>query len=286
MNDSDRCADITKRNARTFGLAANLLPRNKRRGVFALYAFCRQADDIVDRGVAGDRFARERLGTHRTALTRAFEGTGTDPVFRELAWTISEFRIPREPLLAVLDGVACDLQPSRYASWDALESYCVRVASSVGEMCTYVFGTQEPADMPVALYRARRLGLAMQLTNILRDVGEDARRGRCYLPEDELARFGFQRDDVLTDTQLAAHGPWRELMRFEIARARTLYSEAETGFPLLARDSQQCAIACARGYAAILNAIERQAYDTIRTRAVVPTWQKASVLWRAWMQTA
>jgi phytoene synthase len=286
MTDADRCADITKRNARTFGLAANLLPRARRRGVFALYAFCRQADDIVDRGVAGDKFARDRLASHRHALGRALKGEGSDAVFRELAWTITEFRVPADPLYALLDGVASDLSPFRYASWPALESYCVRVASSVGEMCTHVFGVQEPADLSAALERGRKLGLAMQLTNILRDVGEDARRGRCYLPEDELARFGFERDDVLTDLHLAAHSSWREFMRFEIARARGLYAEAEEGFALLARDSQQCAMACARGYAAILNAIERQAYDTIRTRAVVPTWQKASVLWRAWMQTA
>ena len=286
MTDADRCAEITKRNARTFGLAANLLPRNKRRGVFALYAFCRQADDIVDRGVEGDRFARERLGTHRASLMQAFTGIGTDAVFRERAWTISEFSVRHDPLLALLDGVACDLAPSRYANWAALEAYCIRVASSVGEMCTYVFGVQESSDLAVALDRARKLGLAMQLTNILRDVGEDARRGRCYLPEDELARYGFERADVLTDPRLALHSAWRELMRFEIARARALYSEAEQGFTLLSRDSQQCAMACARGYAMILDAIERQAYDTFRSRAVVPTWQKASVLWRAWMQTA
>lgn len=286
MTDADRCAEITKRNARTFGLAANLLPRHKRRGVFALYAFCRQADDIVDRGVAGDRFARERLNAHRTSLIRAFDHVGSDPVFRELAWAVAEFNIPREPFYALLDGVGSDLSPSRFPNWLALEAYSARVASSVGEMCTHVFGVQEPRDLDEALARARQLGLAMQLTNVLRDVGEDARRGRCYLPEDDLARFGFERDDVLTDQQLAAHSTWRELMRFEIARARVFYTEAELGFAMLARDSQQCAMACARGYAAILNAIERQAYDTIRTRAVVPTWQKASVLWRAWMQTA
>jgi phytoene synthase len=281
MTDAERCAEITRQNARTFGLAANLLPRSKRRGVFALYAFCRQADDIVDRGVAGDPRAATELGAHRRALDAAVGGDARNEVFRELVWTIAEFGVPSSLLYTVLDGVGCDLQPARYSNWPELQAYCARVASAVGEMCTHVFGVQDAGDLPRALEHARQLGLAMQLTNILRDVGEDARRERCYLPADDLARFGFVRADVLTNTRIGASAAWRDLMRFEVARARALYSAAEPGIALLARDAQQCTMACARGYAAILDVIERQAYDTIRIRAVVPTWRKASVLLRA-----
>jgi phytoene synthase len=281
MSDADRCAEITKHHARTFTLAAALLPREKRRGAFAFYAFCRQADDIVD-GESADR--EEQLARYRCELDRTLAGRPATEVFRELSWSVAHFGVPREPLYELLDGIATDLHPERYATWDALQRYCASVASSVGEMCTFVFGVEAGGAraLECALQRARYLGLAMQLTNILRDVGEDSARGRCYLPDDDLAQFGFSREDVLGNPRIASGSRWRNLMQFEIARARTLYTAAEPGVGLLARDAQQCASACARGYAAILDAIESQAYDTIRTRAVVPPWRKAGVLWRAW----
>lgn len=283
MTDAAQSAEIAKRHARTFALAARLLPSEKRRGAFALYAFCRQADDIVDSIDAGQRNADARLLDYRRALDATLAGHARTAVFRELAWAMTHFGVPREPLYELLDGIAMDLEPTRYDTWEDLRQYCGSVASSVGEMCTYVFGIDGGRrTLECAIRRARHLGLAMQLTNILRDVGEDAGRGRCYLPNADLAAFGFDRGDVLRRSQIAADARWRALMQFEIARARTLYSAAEPGIGLLARDAQQCASACARGYAAILGAIERQAYDTIRARAVVPPWRKATVLWRAW----
>ena len=136
--------------------------------------------------------------------------------------------------------------------------------------------------MPRALRYARTLGVAMQLTNILRDVGEDARRGRCYLPDEDLAMFGLTRDDVLNDSALAADERWRPLMAFEVGRARSLYEAARPGIALLSEDAQGCAWACCEGYAAILGAIEQNGYDSISSRARIDIWSRAAIFWSAW----
>jgi phytoene synthase len=151
-------------------------------------------------------------------------------------------------------------------------------------MCTHVFGvTGGPATRERALRYARTLGIAMQLTNILRDVGEDAARGRCYLPEEDLATFGLTRDDVLASGTVLARDPrWRALMTFEIRRARALYDAAIPGIALLAPDAQRCASACARGYAGILGAIEANGYDTVSARARLGHWARVGVLWDVW----
>jgi phytoene synthase len=150
-------------------------------------------------------------------------------------------------------------------------------------MCAHVFGVEGGAPaLSRALRYARALGIAMQLTNILRDVGEDARRGRCYLPADELAMFGLSRDEVLHDPQLAHDERWRPFMAFEVGRARSLYEAARPGIDLLAADARGCARACSHGYAAILGAIEQKGYDTISTRARVDLWSRAGILWNAW----
>lgn len=280
VRDAEHCADIVRQHARTFALAARLLPREKRRGTFALYAFCRRADDLVD--TLATRGA-ERLSDYRRALDAALDGQPDDAVFREVAWTVERFGVPAASLHALIDGVGRDLAPVEYATWRDLEPYCAGVASTVGEMCTHVMGVDGGGTLlECALRRARILGVAMQLTNILRDVGEDAARGRCYLPEEDLRAFGVSREAVLAQRVRAADPRWRALMRFEIARARALYADAEPGIVLLAADARRCAAACARGYAEILNAIEHHAYDTIRSRAIVTPWRRASVLWQAW----
>jgi phytoene synthase len=256
-----------------------------RRAAFALYAFCRVADDIVDdehrdADRAHTAAVVERL---RLRLERALAGAPDDPVFRELAWAAAEFDVPPAPLRGLIDGVARDLAVSRYESWPELAAYCAGVASTVGEMCAHVFGIPADAESRQrALAHARTLGVAMQHTNILRDVGEDARRGRCYLPAEDLARFGLDAERVLHDPRVAERAGWAPLMRFEVARARALYDEASRGIPLLARDARPCASACATGYAAILTAIERLDYDTVSTRARVGAGQRLGILWRAW----
>jgi len=276
-SDADLCAGIARAHGRTFSLAAGLLPDDKRRGAFALYAFCRVADDIVDVAAEVDPGAAGRLAHHRHSLHEALAGRASEPVLREVAWTVDRFGVPQRSLDELLDGVMRDTEPVHPVDWAELRAYCEGVAGSVGEMCTHVFGVPGGRHA-TAVRRGRALGVAMQLTNILRDIGEDARAGRCYLADDELADAGFTRAEVLERRDLARDPRWRAFMRTQIIRARRLYAGAHRGIPLLAPDARACATACARGYALILDAIEQQAYDTIGVRAVVPSWQKARLL--------
>lgn len=327
--DARRCAVVVRDHARTFYFASWLLPAEKRRAAYALYAFCRVADDLVDR--AQGRHGRapspaeiaRQLGEYERALdltlaTAPGRGARTltaarlpgaaaphAAVFRELRDVLDRYGVPEPVLRELLAGVARDLAPSRYATWPDLVDYCEGVASSVGEMCTYVFGvTAAPAAAPGAaasdgraeatpearmreartraLRYARTLGVAMQLTNILRDVGEDARRGRCYLPADALAAFDLSHNDVLGNQALGADERWRPFMAYMVGRARALYEAAAPGIALLAPDARRCAAACASGYAGILGAIERSGYDTVTRRAHLSSARRAAVLWQAW----
>jgi len=282
--DALHCEGITRTYARTFALASTFLPPRKRRGAFAVYGFCRLADDIVDRVSGQDpvRLKRE-LDQYREGVAEAIAGRPDGPVFRELWRAHRDFGVPAEVLEELLNGVACDLHPTHYDTWAELTSYCEGVASSVGSMCTYIFGVDgDEAARGRAMRYARTLGVAMQLTNILRDVGEDAGRGRCYLPVDVLAAFGLSAERVLHDPTLKDDPQWGAMMRHEIARARALYRAAAPGIQLLAPDARRCAIACADGYAAILGAIERNGYDAFSTRARVGHWRRAGLLWSVW----
>jgi phytoene synthase len=283
-DDIALCRRITIAHARTFSLASAFLPPDKRRAAYAIYAFCRVADDLVDHADPLDRAGTAlRLAGFRHSLDEALAGRPTEAIFRELAWAVRHFAIPAGALHALLSGVARDLEPIRYATWGELVAYCEGVASSVGEMCAHVFGLPaEPARRERALRYARTLGVAMQLTNVLRDVGEDARRGRCYIPDEDLALFGIGREEVLHDPQLGADERWRPLMAFLIGRARSLYEAARPGIAMLDPDARRCAGACATGYAEILGAIERLDFDTITTRARLPLPARLRVAWSAW----
>ncbi|HCT56077.1 MAG TPA: phytoene/squalene synthase family protein [Gemmatimonas aurantiaca] len=286
--DAIECARITALHARTFSLASRLLPREKRRAANALYAFCRLADDLVDQQSARSTTdLHQDLLRYRGRLDEALRGTADSAVLRELMWVVRTYEVPSRPLYELIEGVGRDLTTQRYERWTDVSRYCEGVASSVGEMCTHVFGvpaTGHDGDdrFSVAIGHARTLGRAMQLTNILRDVGEDARRGRCYLPSEELAQYGLSVDGVLNDPAVALHPGWKPLMQFQITRARQLYAESRPGIAMLAADAQRCAVACARGYAGILDAIEAQHYDTVTRRARMKTPARLRLLWQAW----
>jgi 15-cis-phytoene synthase len=292
MSDRDAqvCQRIVREHARTFHLASVFLPPHKRRAAFALYAFCRVADDIVDRaeaarcdGGVADPGVQAALAAHEQKLQDALAGTPTDPVFCELDRVMREFGVPEAVLRELLDGVAMDLRPVHYETWAELSGYCEGVASSVGEMCTYVFGVQGGNDVrQVALRFARTLGLAMQLTNILRDVGEDARRGRCYLPVQDLAAFGLTPAEILDGSLVATDARWQRFMVQQTARARSLYEAAMPGIPLLSPDAQRCAWACAIGYSGILGAVEKIGFDSLTQRARLGTMSRLQVLWQVW----
>lgn len=298
LDDAAVCAATTREHARTFTLASHLLPARKRRAAFAVYAFCRVADDMVDSWQASraagaappesEASPASRLAAYGEELERALAGDPRGPVMRELARAARLHRIPAEALRELLAGIALDLHATAYGSWGELLGYCEGVASSVGEMCTHVFGVSGgPAEREAAVRYARTLGVAMQLTNILRDVGEDARRGRCYLPQDEIAAVGLRESEIMEagrghDGALAADPRWRELLGFQVARARGLYAAAAPGIALLETDARRCTMACSSGYAAILGAIEERGYDTLSGRARVGRMRRAGVLWRAW----
>jgi len=282
--DALYCERIARRHARTFALASYFLPPHKRRAAFALYAFCRVADDVVDIAAPGDDTDIARaLSEYERALQEALAGAPGGPVFRELFLAVQEHGVPPRVLHELVSGVARDLVPARYESWAELAEYCEGVASTVGEMCTYVFGVPAGSDARQrALQHARTLGVAMQLTNILRDVGEDAQRGRCYLPLEDLDHFDIAVNEVLGGSLSAGDARWRSLMAFEIARARELYCAAQPGIGLLAPDSQRCASACSIGYARILDEIEALHFDTLHHRACLGQVARARVLFGVW----
>lgn len=287
LDDAAVCEQISVAHARTFALASHLLPRPKRRAAFALYAFCRTADDLVDAtttGTAPGTAAQALQAWHRAVIT-ALDGDSDHPVLRELHLAVDRFHVPRMAIEDLLAGVRRDLAPARYQTWPELARYCESVASSVGEMCVAVFGVSGgEVEAAQARGHARTLGLAMQLTNILRDVGEDAARGRCYLPSEELAAHGLAVEDVLEHRLNQRRDSWQHFMAFQIARARRLYREALPGIPLLHADAQRCALACASGYAEILSAIERIGYATFARRAVVRPTAMLRILTRSWLR--
>jgi len=283
--DARACAELTRQHARTFAFASTFLPARKQRAAFALYTFCRRADDIVDK-VDADRtplIAREEMSVYRARLDRALDGRPDDAAFRELAWATAEFGIPRAVLEELLDALTADLTPTTFTTWDDVRRYAEGVASSVGEMLVYVFGTGQARSVAAAIRFARTLGVAMQMTNILRDVGEDARRSRCYLPIDDLRRFGIEHDDVLRSRIDPRSAEWQRFMRFQIARARELYREGARGIALLAPDARRCTWICAAGYGAILAAIERNGYNTFSTRARVSRWEQTRIVLGTWV---
>jgi phytoene synthase len=266
------CRRLTRRHGTTYYWATRVLPAARRPHVHALYGFCRHADEIVDaRDDDTTARRRERLDRLGRALDRALGGERADPVdapvVAAVAHTAATFSIERSAFDRFLSSMAMDLTVTGYETWDDLCGYMDGSAAVIGEMMLPILDGRDPR----ALAPARDLGLAFQLTNFLRDVGEDLDRGRVYLPAEDLRRFGA---DVAARRVTPA---WRELMRFEIDRARQLYASADAGIALLPPWSAR-AIRTARVlYARILEEIEAQDHDVFSRRARVPTMRKLAV---------
>ena len=269
-----QCERITREHSRTFFLASGLLPREQRRAMRALYAFCRVSDDLVDRNTSN---RAEMLADWRQ---RSLSDRPAQDDLVAWAWadTRARFHIPRQYAEQLLDGVAGDLNHTRYASFADLAHYCYAVASTVGLMVMHIVGYAGKEAIPYAV----KLGVALQITNILRDVGEDWRNGRLYLPLDELAAFGLSEADM---AGAVVDDRWRAFMRFQIARARRLFAEALPGVAMLGQSGRFAIGAAAELYQAILDDIEANDYDVFTRRAHTSERQKLALLpgiwWRA-----
>jgi phytoene synthase len=269
---------VTAAWARSFYFASRFLPAEKRRAVFALYDFCRHADNLVDargaRPAAAVRAELRVLGRMVRRL-RAGEAAGGQR-WLALGDTLRRYPVPEAPLLDLLDGVALDLGPVELPDFAALAGYCRLVAGGVGLMLGPVLGA--PPD--VFCEPGVRLGVAMQLTNVLRDVGEDLDAGRVYLPADELRRFGLDRA-ALEERRVTL--AFRRLMAFQIARARRCFREGARVVPLFPNDGSRLTVRLLyQTYAGILDAIEALDYDVFRARAYVTAPRKLLILGRAW----
>ena len=250
------CNQLTRDHSRTFFMASGLLPDDKRRAIRALYAFCRTSDDLVDCSNGG-ALANLEEWRRRTVYPQFDE---QDPVLMAWADTRLNFNIPWRYVDQLINGVAQDLQHSVYETFNELATYCYGVACTVGLMSMHIIGFAGEEALPYAI----RLGVALQLTNILRDVGDDWRTGRVYLPKEELDAFGLTMADL---TAGVVDDRWRALMRFQIERNRKLYAEAMPGVALLDPEGRFAIAAAAELYQAILEDIEAHDYDVFRRRA-------------------
>lgn len=283
------CRQITAKYAKTFYLGTLLMPAAKRRAIWAIYAWCRRTDELVD-GASAAITTPETLDRWEKQLESVFAGEPLDDPDVALVDTLKRFPMDIEPFRDMIAGQRMDLYRSRYKTFEELNLYCYRVAGTVGLMSTAVMGVDtEPYTAPwkrdqeiyIPTQEAIALGIANQLTNILRDVGEDARRGRIYLPLEELALFNYTEQDLMNGV---VDERWRELMRFQIQRARKFYVEAEQGIGALSSDARWPVAAALILYSQILDRIERNQYDVFSTRAYVPTSRKLLSLPAAWLR--
>ena len=273
--DYERCARITRRSRSSFYYAFILLPPERRRALHAVYAFCRFIDDIADNENESVSEPALLLKRWREELDRVYAGTPTRALSRALADSAHRFNIPRALFEEIINGVEMDLSRNRYQSWQELQLYCYRVASALGLICIEIFGYRNPS----AKSYAENLGLALQLTNILRDVREDAERGRIYIPLEDLARFKVREEEILG----AAYTPnFVSLMDFEARRAQDLYTKAQSALAPEDRATLLTAEAMRLIYAALLERIIKSNYRVLDRRHSLSAPHKLYLVGRAW----
>jgi phytoene synthase len=268
---------LTRKSRSNFYYAFFALPRARRDALYAVYAFCRTVDDIADSPDLAPDARRQALADWRADLGRCYEpgGTAEHPIARRLASAVRDHRLPRAVLEAIIDGVEMDLDQSTYETMDDLYPYCYRVASAVGLACIEIFGYTQPAARDYAV----NLGVALQLTNIIRDVGTDARAGRVYLPQEDMRTFGVTPED-LRDGRVTE--PFVKLMAHEAERARGYYRGARAAFPAADARSLVPAEIMGRIYAALLDEIEARGFAVFDERVSVPARRKLGIALRCW----
>jgi phytoene synthase len=275
MDPHEYCQSKAAQSGSSFYYSFLFLPEERRRAITALYAFCREVDDVVD-DCSDPATARATLGWWRQELAAAFHGTPQHPVTRALAEVAPRFNLAEARLAEIVDGMQMDLDHNRYASFEMLRQYCHRVAGVVGLLSAEIFGYRDRRTLEYAA----DLGLAFQLTNIIRDVGEDARRGRIYLPLDEIERHGVSVADIAAARETDG---FRSLMEFQIERALGFYREAYAKLPAVDRRAQRAGIVMAAIYRTLLDEIRRDGCRVLTRRTTLTPVRKLWIAWRTWL---
>lgn len=276
MTPDEYCQQKAAQSGSSFYYSFLFLPPERRRAITALYAFCREVDDVVDE-CTDPAIARIKLDWWRNEINLMLQNYPTHPVGHALLPHLRPYSLKGEHLHAIIDGMEMDLNQTRYPDYAELQRYCWHVASVVGILSASIFGATRPETMQYA----EKLGLAFQLTNIIRDVGEDARMGRIYLPENELQQFGVTTDDLLK----ARHTDnFEALMRFQVQRAQTAYDEAFALLPQEDRKAQRPGLVMAAIYRALLNEIERDRFRVLQQRTSLTPIRKLWLAWKAYLR--
>ena len=276
MNPHDYCQDKAAKSGSSFYYSFMFLPPERRQAITALYAFCREVDDVVDE-CHDLSLAQTKLEWWRQEVGRVYAGTPTHPVGHALKDVIKGFRLPQEQLLEIIDGMAMDLSQTRYLDFKGLQLYCYRVASVVGLLAAEIFGYQDRQTLKYA----HDLGLAFQLTNIIRDVGEDARRGRIYLPIEDLQRFEVPAKDLLEARYSDA---FRELMAFQAERAEKFYDQAFAQLPAIDRKAQRPGLVMAAIYRTLLREIAADGFQVLDRRTSLTPLRKVWLAGTTWFK--
>lgn len=269
------CRDVSKMHAKTFYFASRFLPPEKRNACYSIYAFCRYIDDLVDKNIFRSLNSEESLQKlaeaveeWRRQLKALYKGEYIDhPIMIALKDTISKFGIPENLPNELIDGVNMDITKTRYENFEDLKIYCYKVASVVGLMTTHVFGFRNDEAFGYAV----DLGIAMQMTNILRDIKEDSLQGRIYLPAEDMKMFGYSEDELMRQT---LNSSFRELMEYQVKRAADYYDIADKGIGMLERDSRVAVGLMSRNYRKILNVIKENDFNIFSKRVYVPIYRK------------
>ncbi|GJJ01970.1 phytoene synthase [Duganella rhizosphaerae] len=271
MSPDDYCQQKTAQSGSSFYYSFLFLTPERRRAITALYAFCREVDDTVDE-CTDESIARIKLSWWRKEIANMYEGQQTHPVTQALQPHLAAYNLQQQHLQAIIDGMEMDLNQTRYLDYTALSKYCWHVASVVGILSASIFG----ATRPETLQYAEKLGHAFQLTNIIRDVGEDARKGRIYLPVNELQQFNVTAADLLN----ARHSEnFEKLMAFQAARAQKVYDEAFALLPKEDRRAQRPGLMMSAIYRTLLTEVEADGYHVLTQRISLTPIRK---LWLAW----
>ena len=277
MTPDDYCKDKAASSGSSFYYSFLFLPPERRRAITALYAFCREVDDVVDE-IEDQQVARTKLAWWRIEVGNLFAGKPQHPVTRALEPALEPFGITQVRLNEIIDGMQMDLDQSRYLDFPGLERYCYHVAGVVGLLAAGIFGYRNPQTLDYA----KNLGLAFQLTNIIRDVGDDARRNRIYLPMDELKKFEVPASDILNARY---SDNFTRLMQFQAARARTYYAAAFAALPAGDRRDQRAGLIMAAIYGTVLDEVEADGFKVLTQRTSLTPLRKLWIAVRTWLKT-